>query len=77
MTRITLRIDRIVTDGPGLDRAALERAIRAELTRTAVTGGAGAFGAGRARPLVSATLQKGGGPLTAQVAAAVATAVTP
>ncbi|WP_299844389.1 hypothetical protein [uncultured Paracoccus sp.] len=77
MTRVTLHIDRIVADGPGLDRAALERAIRAELTRMTATGGAGAFGAGHARPLVSATLQKGGGPLTKQVAAAMAKAVTP
>ena len=77
MTRITLRIDRIVAEGAGLDRAALDRAIRAELTQMAATGGAGAFGKGPARPLVSATLQKSGGPLTAQVAAAVAKAVTP
>ena len=77
MTRVTLQIDRIVADGPGIERAALERAIRAELTQMATARGAGAFGTGRARPLVSATLQKGGGPLTTQVAAAVAKAVTP
>jgi hypothetical protein len=44
--RITLRIDRIVADHPGLDRAALEQALRAEIGRLVTAEGPAAIGRG-------------------------------
>jgi hypothetical protein len=77
MTRVRITIDRIVADTPGLDRAALERAIRAEVTRTLASGGAGAFGSGGTRAEAGGALAPGTAPLPARVAAAAVRAVKP
>jgi|GEM_PF-3144746 len=67
--RITLRIDEIIADRPGLDRATLERALHRELGRLIVGEGAKAFGEARRRPEVRTTLPAGRFG-TAEVAAA-------
>lgn len=75
MTRLRLRIDRIVADSPGIDRQALERALRAELVRMVAASGSGTFDTGGTLPLVRATLAPAGGPLPARIAAAAIRAV--
>lgn len=76
MTRLTIRIDRIVADRPGLDRAALEQALAAEFGRRLAAEGAGAFGAGGLRSRLGVTLSPGRGSLPARIASAVAKGVT-
>lgn len=77
MTRLTIRIDRIVADRPGLDRAALEQALAAEFGRRIAAEGAAACGAGGLRSQVGVTLSAGREPLPARIASAVAKAVKP
>jgi hypothetical protein len=77
MTRINLRIDRVVSDRPGLDRAALEQALRLEIARTVAGQGIAALGRSRDRPLIRADLPRGNGPLAPRVAAAALKAVKP
>lgn len=73
--RITLRIDRIVAHRSGLDRAALEKALRQEVKRTLSAGGVEALGQGGYRPRVRATLPEGKGAPAARVASAAIGAV--
>jgi len=68
--RIALRIDRIVAHRPGLDRAALEAALRQEVEHALSTGGAEAFGQGGYRPRVRATLPEDKSALSVRVASA-------
>ena len=75
MTRIRLSIDRIVADGPAIDRQALEQALRAELARMLAAGGAGALGAAGSLPVLRATLARSAAPLPARIAATTLRAV--
>lgn len=77
MTRITLRIDRIVTDQPGIDRQAIERALRAELVRSLATHGPGVLGAGRDLRVVRASLGQSVDPVATRIAAATMRALSP
>ena len=75
--RIALSIDRITCDRPGLDRAALEAALRREVSRHVAEGGVGALGPGGARTQARVTLAPGKGPIAGRVAAAAVKAVKP
>lgn len=70
--RITLRIDRITIDNPGLDQSALETALRDEIARRiSAPGTAGSFGPDSYRPQVRAALPAPAeGALAKRVAAA-------
>lgn len=70
MTRICLRIDHVTADTPGLERRALEDALRAEIARHTASGSPQAFGQGRYRPVARAQLPSGNAPLAGRVAEA-------
>ena len=73
--RITLRIDRVVVDQPGLTRDALDSALRAAIkTHLAERGTAAFFGGARAT--ASAQMPKAAGALPMRVASAALKAVT-
>lgn len=69
--RITLKIDRIVTDGVSLDRARLESALHQALTARYVAHGADGFGPSRHLAGGQAAVASDTSPLTARVAQAV------
>jgi len=77
MSRITLRIDRIVSAGPGLDRALLEAALRREIAELVAREGVGVLGQGGHRQRVQADLSPDPGALAPRVAAAAIKAVLP
>lgn len=76
MTRIRLQIDQIVTDQPGLDRRAIEQALRAELARLIEQQGAGVLGPGRAQPVIRERLAASRDPAATQIATATLRALT-
>ena len=73
--RITLSIDRIVCDRPGLNRAALETALHSEISRLVTEKGLGALGTSGSRTQVRTTLPQGQGQIVKRVAAATVKAV--
>jgi hypothetical protein len=73
--RFNVRIDRIVVDGPGLDRAALASAIKAEMQRVIAQHGPDAFGPSRNLAFGRGDVVAGKAPLPAQVAQAALMAV--
>lgn len=77
MSRITLRVDRIVCDRPGLDRAVLEQALRKEIAGLVAGQRIAALGQARNRPWVRTDMPAGNGPLAPRVAAAAIKAVKP
>lgn len=77
MTRIRLRIDRIVTDQPGIDRLGIERALRAELARSLATHGTGVLGPGRDLPVVRESLGQSVDPVATRIAVATMRALSP
>lgn len=74
--KISLRIDRIVTETPGFSRAALEVALHQALNAHYAAHGAAGFGQGGSRAQVRGDMASGRGPLSGRVAAAVVKAVT-
>lgn len=66
--RVTLRIDRIIADRPGIDRAALAAALHAQITARLAAGGVAALGRGGARAAQAARLPLGSGPVAARLA---------
>jgi hypothetical protein len=77
MTRVRLRVDRVFCDRPGLDRAALEQALRREIAGLVAGQGIAALGQARERPRVHADMPGGSGPLIPRAAAAIVKAVKP
>ena len=73
--RIKLRIDRIVTDRPGLDGAALSRALQAEVERILAEHGPDGFGTGRNLAFGRQSVAPGQQPRAARVAQATLAAV--
>lgn len=73
--RITLRIDRVVVDQPGLTRDALDSALRAAIETQLVERGTTAF-VGGARETASAQMLKAADALPVRVASAALKAVT-
>lgn len=74
-TRVTLRIDRIVADRQGLDRAALVKAIEMEVQQIIAQGGIDALGASRNLAFGRGAVPGGKTPLAARVAQATLAAV--
>ena len=74
--RITLRIDEVIADQRGFDRASFERALHREISRLLTGQGTEAFGQARYRPEVRATLPAGKAGVT-EVAAATIKALKP
>ena len=77
MTRITLRIDQIVSDRPGLDRAALEAALRREVGQLVARDGTAALGKNSYRQHVQTGLPAGKSGLASRVATAAVRTVKP
>lgn len=77
MTRVTLRIDHIVSDWPNLDRTALEAAFRQEIEQWVASEGTAALGQGGYRELVQAEMASSRSALAPRVAAAAVRAVKP
>jgi len=75
--QLTLRIDHVIADRPGLDQAALENSLRDELGRLLADQGVLSLGRGGYRPQVEADLPLGQGSLAARVASATVKAVKP
>ncbi|NVO58269.1 hypothetical protein HW561_21005 [Rhodobacteraceae bacterium B1Z28] len=65
--RITLRIDRIVSDTPGLERAALAAAIRDEVGTVVARDGTGSLGTSRNMAFGKGVVQGGKAPLAQRV----------
>lgn len=74
--KVTLRIDRIVTDQPGLEGAALQAALQDAVREALAAKGAAAFGTGGHHRQREASLPEGNGPLHARIAAATVKAVS-
>ena len=77
MTRITLRIDQIVSDRPGLDRTVLAAALRREIGQLVAGEGSAALGKAGYRRRVQTDLPAGKSALAPRVAAAAVRAVKP
>lgn len=73
--KVTLRIDRIVTDQPGLEGAALQAALQDAVREVLAAQGAEAFESGGQHRHREATLPEGNSPLHARIAAAAIKAV--
>lgn len=74
--RVTLRIDRITSDRPGIDRAALEAALRQQIAARIAGGGMAALGPAGDRGVQGASLPAGPSPMPARLARAVLQGVT-
>lgn len=73
---VTVRIDRITSDQPGLESAALQAALLDEVRRVLAIQGAPAFGNGGHHSQKQATLSEGSGALHTRIAAATIKAVS-
>lgn len=73
---VTIRIDRIVSDQPGLEGPALQASLQDEVRRVLAAQGASAFGNGRQDAKAQATLPGGNGALHTRIAAATIKAVS-
>ncbi|MEX0348077.1 MAG: hypothetical protein AB3N15_01545 [Paracoccaceae bacterium] len=69
MTKVTLRIDRLHMDAPGISKAELEAALHREIVRQMDVGGTKEFVSRGYRPQTSAELS-GHGSLPARIASA-------
>lgn len=74
--RITLKIDRIVADQPGLTRRALERELHGALAAHFEAHGVEGFGAGSHRAVARGSVDAGQGASPVSVAQAAVKAVT-
>jgi hypothetical protein len=75
-SKITLRIDRVVTDQPGLSRTDLNAALHQEITRLVSERGLATFGQSTSLAASRGTVSNGKATLPARVAAATLKAVT-
>ena len=74
--KITVRIDRILSDQPTLENAALQAALQAEISRIVTTGGPTAFGASSDHSQKEVPLPDGNDALATRIAAATVKAVS-
>lgn len=73
---VTVQIDRIISNQPGLESGALQVALQAEVSRVLAAQGSSAFGTGSDHAQRQATLPQGNGALHTRIAAATIKAVT-